>query len=106
MTDFNIDHLAELVAERVVAKLDQRQQLVDAGTLAALAGVSRDWVYQRRHELGCVPLGTGAKPRLRFDRDLALERISELQGQRKPRARRKPGATSSTPLLPLKADSE
>ena len=40
----DLDHLAEMVANLVVEKLDKRQQLIDAQTLAALAGVSRDWV--------------------------------------------------------------
>ena len=100
----DLDHLAEMVANLVVEKLDKRQQLIDAQTLAALAGVSRDWVYQHRSALGCVPLSSGSRPRLRFDRDLALERIRELKGESVRRVRRK-SVRASVELLPVRDDA-
>jgi len=44
---------------------------MDAARLAAELGVTRSWVYEHRDELGAVRLGTGTKPRLRFDLNTA-----------------------------------
>jgi hypothetical protein len=44
-----------------------REPLVDAATLAAELGVSRDWVYEHAAELGALRLGSGPRARLRFD---------------------------------------
>jgi hypothetical protein len=69
----------EAVARRVVELIHDEggsptgRQLVDAATLAAELGVDRSWVYSHSGELGAVKLGTGSKPRLRFDREVALE---------------------------------
>jgi hypothetical protein len=63
----------EAVAHRVAELIhDEAQQtigrrLVDAATLAAELGVERSWVYEHADELAPVRLGTGSKPRLRFD---------------------------------------
>jgi len=69
----------EAVARRVVELIRDEggsptgRQLVDAATLAAELGVDRSWVYSHRGELGAIKLGAGSKPRLRFDREVALE---------------------------------
>jgi hypothetical protein len=72
-----LDELRELRAA-VEASLAQPQPsgLVDAGTVAAVLGVSRAWVYDHADELGGVRLGDGAKPRLRFDLNAARERMA------------------------------
>jgi hypothetical protein len=59
----------EAVARRVAELLgeDNAADLVDAGELARLMGVSRDHVYRHADELGAVRLGTGKRARLRFD---------------------------------------
>jgi hypothetical protein len=54
--------------------------MVDAAALAERLGVSRDFVYEHKLELGGVALGTGPRPRLRFDPDAAIERLQELTG--------------------------
>lgn len=41
--------------------------LVDAATVAAALGVTRETVYAHRDRLGARRLGDGARPRLRFD---------------------------------------
>jgi len=46
--------------------------LVDAATLARELGVSRDYVYDHRDELGGRRIGDGERPRLRFDLGEAL----------------------------------
>jgi hypothetical protein len=67
----------EAVARRVVELIHDEggsptaRRLVDAATLAAELGVDRSWVYAHRGELGAIQLGTGSKPRLRFDSEVA-----------------------------------
>lgn len=67
----------EAVARRVVELIRDEggsstvRRLVDAATLAAELGVDRSWVYAHRGELGAIQLGTGSKPRLRFDPEVA-----------------------------------
>jgi hypothetical protein len=75
----------EAVARRVVELLEerglQRRQLVDAAELARLLGIERSWVYAHAIELGAVKLGEGAKPRLRFDPEIAarvLRRVGDV----------------------------
>lgn len=61
----------EAIARRVVEILERRglqgRELVDAAELARRFGIERSWVYSHAIELGAVKLGSGAKPRLRFD---------------------------------------
>jgi hypothetical protein len=84
------DALVEAVAHRVIALLGE--QATDGGALAELLGsaiaarsqpadrelltvaqiareygVHPSWVYAHQRELGAIRLGTGPKPRLRFD---------------------------------------
>jgi hypothetical protein len=72
----------EAVARRVVELIRTGghphgdRQLVDAATLAAELGVERSWVYAHRAELGAIQLGSGSKPRLRFDVEVAGELLA------------------------------
>lgn len=67
----------EAVARRVVELIRSEgdspagRRLVDAATLAAELGVERSWVYAHRAELGAIQLGSGSKPRLRFEVEVA-----------------------------------
>jgi hypothetical protein len=66
----------EAVALRVVQLMHSGhvandRGLVDAATLAGELGVDRSWVYAHRDALGVVRLGSGSKPRLRFDLQVA-----------------------------------
>jgi hypothetical protein len=76
----------EAVARRVVELIGSdgnsrvKRRLVDAATLAVELGVERSWVYAHRCELGGMQLGTGPKPRLRFDLATAREAISHSAG--------------------------
>jgi hypothetical protein len=45
--------------------------LVDAATLGRELGVSRQFVYDHAEELGVLRLGSGRRPRLRFDLKVA-----------------------------------
>lgn len=88
-------------------------KLLTAHEIAEALGVTRAWVYSHAQELGAIRLGTGPKPRLRFEVDLVAERLaarsvseqSELQGPAPQRASRSPRVSrtgSSTDLLPIK----
>jgi hypothetical protein len=84
--------------------------LVDAGQLARLLGVSRQWIYEHANELGAITIGDGSKPRLRFDpavASLVVERrrrrapAAEPQLDGPPRAGRPRGRRTTVPLLPV-----
>jgi hypothetical protein len=105
----------EAIARRVVELLDRRgvacgPELVDAAELARRLGIERSWVYTHAIELGAVKLGSGRKPRLRFDPQVAarvLRRTDEgpaadppaRSGERARRSRRPEG---QVPLLPIR----
>ena len=67
--------LVEAIVERLVEVLRPSgadgRGLVDANELARLLGCSTSWVYANASELGAVRLGTGKRPRLRFDPGVA-----------------------------------
>jgi len=71
----------EAIARRVVELLEKRglqdRELVDAVELARRFGIERSWVYSHAIELGAVKLGSGAKPRLRFDPEVAARVVQE-----------------------------
>jgi hypothetical protein len=81
--------LAETVGVRsfVAAPADVSKpsaHLVDAAELARILSVSRRYVYEHRDELACVALGSGKKPRLRFDVEVARGRFACLSSKRSP----------------------
>jgi hypothetical protein len=61
-----------------------------AGRVAAHYDVAVGFIYQHADELGCIRLGGGERPRLRFDPDVVRERWSGLGG-----SSQKPGPTRS-----------
>ncbi len=83
----------EAIARRVVELLDRRglsggPELVDAAELARRLGIERSWVYTHAIELGAVKLGSGRKPRLRFDPQVAARCLRQaVKGRRPDRAR-------------------
>lgn len=85
----------EAVARRTVELLrgDQASTfaLVDARELAAMLGVSVDYVYGHSSKLGAVRLGSGRRARIRFDVDVA-RRALEASRRRPPGRPRKSGA--------------
>jgi hypothetical protein len=112
----------EAVARRVVELLrtesrsSRERRLVDAATLAAELNVERSWVYAHRAELGAIQLGSGSKPRLRFDVDIARELLAsstskESQAPQTPVAagsssrRRRQRLGSNTQLLPIRGSA-
>ncbi len=75
----------EAIARRVVEILEQRglqsRELVDAAELARRFGIERSWVYSHAIELGAVKLGSGPKPRLRFDPQIAARLLRKAGEQ-------------------------
>ena len=72
-----LHELAMLVVDEIerrqARKASSHVGLVDTQTLARALGVSRRFVYQHADELGAQRLGSGSKPRLRFDLEAARE---------------------------------
>lgn len=79
------DRVAEETAQRVADLLADADaeaarggpSLIDAQEAADLLGVSPRWVRQHADELGGMRLGSGARPRWRFDAALVQERVEE-----------------------------
>jgi hypothetical protein len=111
--------ICERIAELVVNELERRKQRpesegaawVDATTAARMLGVKRGYIYRHKDELGAEPIGTGPKPRLRFD----TERLRAARGSTAPKAAapaprpgRKGGGRRDRPvrLLPVAGEGE
>jgi hypothetical protein len=78
--------LADLIADRLredqaPVNASSRGGLVDAHELAAQLGVSESWVYGNATLLGVVRLGSGSRPRLRFDVVAAREAMGCSSGK-------------------------
>lgn len=108
----------EAIARRVVELLEkrglQRRELVDAAELARRFGIERSWVYSHAIELGAVKLGTGAKPRLRFDPEIAARVLRKVDGTHAAdpparsgkRAGQPQGSEGRAELLPIRGRGE
>lgn len=66
--------VAELVGDTTAAGADRRERIT-AEEVSNWWGVSRRWVYDHADELGARRLGSGRRPRLRFDPDEVAERL-------------------------------
>jgi hypothetical protein len=74
-----IDAIARRVIELLPRGVVAPAELVDAAELARRLGVERSWVYTHAIQLGAIKLGNGRRPRLRFDPQVAIERIRAAQ---------------------------
>ena len=115
--------VADEVVDRVMAELEDRlaadlprasRQLLTAAQLAQQLGVTRRWIYEHATHLGAIRVGTGAKPRLRFDADVAAQALNPSHANKGPelpdrpqrqRSRRRPPRQSASagdecPTLP------
>ena len=84
----------EAIALRVAAALTQETRpFLSAQQVADRYGMTREWVYLHKNELGAVPLGTGAKPRLRFPLDACdqyfRDKVEARRAKSQPRPRRR-----------------
>ncbi len=62
---------------------DPPPRLLTAAEVARWWGVDRSWVYNHAAELGARRLGSGRRPRLRFDPDEVAERLGAPLPQRR-----------------------
>ena len=118
----SLDDLARRVADLVVEHLDtppspvqDEGRLLSAAQVAQRWGVDRSWVYDHAEDLGVRRLGTGVRPRLRFD---PVEVAAYLDGAKSATAadrhapepsdvRRSPGMGSDCEEgLPIRGQSE
>ena len=73
--------------------------LLTANQVARRFNVARTWVYAHADELGAIRLGTGSRPRLRFDQAVVAQALAASSGRRRPR--RAAAAPTGAPLLPI-----
>jgi hypothetical protein len=105
----DVEAIARRVAELLRADPTADAQYVDAATIARRFGVTRAWVYQHKLDLGAVPLGSGPKPRLRFDMSrvgqvLATARdVPRAQRRGRPPTSRRPRTPTGLPVLEYEA---
>jgi hypothetical protein len=115
LTPEAIEQIARRVAELLAGERPAPGGLVDAATVARHYGLTRAWVYQHAEQLGAIAIGTGPKPRLRFDLH-AVGEVLRTPGRRaqptaesapapsRPRRRqKKPAPEVEGDLLPINA---
>jgi Zn-dependent peptidase ImmA (M78 family) len=115
LEDAQLERLADLVAERVLAAqadvrpaaaVESKIGLMSAAEVALTLGVSRRYVYEHAEELGGVRVGVGAKPRLRFDLEAVKAAMHGPVAESKdeaaqPRSRHRTAAGRGTSRAPL-----
>jgi hypothetical protein len=74
--------------------------LLTADQVARRFNVARSWVNAHADELGAIRLGSGSRPRLRFDQAVVAQALATSAAGRR-RARRAPTTLSGAPLLPI-----
>jgi hypothetical protein len=126
-TEDPIAALADRIAERLAARLGTRlaelaepiapgasEELWTARRVAAHYRVGVSFVYQHANELGCIRLGGGKCPRLRFDPAIVQARWSRVGGalpsegrqRRRPKSRRAASSGQHNGDVLLKFDRE
>jgi hypothetical protein len=93
--------VAELLRRRDSSD-DATHALLTAGQVAARFNVDRTWVYAHAGELGVVRLGSGRRPRLRFDPAIVAQHLLAAPPQTLTRTAPRAPAPGSAPLLPIK----
>lgn len=95
LTPNEIEAVAGRVAELLRARTEARPvsrrsgpRMVTASEVAQWCGVERSWVYAHAEQLGARKIGTGERPRLRFDLNEVSERIAALNDSQSARGSR------------------
>lgn len=81
----SIEAVAQRVAELVAAAPEEpasRPERITAEEVSRWWGVSRRWVYDHAEELGARRMGSGRRPRLRFDSEEVAERLGPPEDDR------------------------
>jgi hypothetical protein len=85
MSDSALDRAAMSSLAREVAQLLRHERpgdaLMTAREVAARLNVERSWVYTHAEELGAVRIGSGPRPRLRFDPAVIEQRLLPARGR-------------------------
>ncbi len=109
----DLERLAELVAEHLAGDARPSGGLVDVRAVAALLGVSTDFVYSHARELGGIKLADSPRAPWRFDVDRAREVMAARTAAPAecltlPRRQRSTKTTTSSgvPLLPIARHAE
>jgi hypothetical protein len=118
----SLDDLAHRVADLVhqqqgapAPKAETEGRLLSAAQVAERWGVDRSWIYEHAEQLGVRRLGTGVKPRLRFDPALVAAYLEPTDDQPAPEVgrvrsgnvRRSPRmASDCAEALPFRPDLE
>jgi hypothetical protein len=71
----SIEAIAQRIAELAAAEPAPLPERITAEEVSRWWGVSRRWVYDHAEELGARRMGSGRRPRLRFDSDEVEERL-------------------------------
>lgn len=127
-----VEALATRVADLLANRIPPRQnppgsreaeegaagRLLSAAQVAERWGVDRSWVYRHAEQLGAIRLGTGTRPRLRFDPHRVTDYLSAddrsttadanraRRAKRADRRRSRRRARDCGDLLPILGDSE
>jgi hypothetical protein len=103
VTPDELERLADLVADRVLARLQApapAPSLLTAEQVAQRLGVGRDAVYAMADQLGAKRLGEGPRARLRFDAARVDEALTADAKEPVPmRRKRRQTTTNGAPLL-------
>jgi hypothetical protein len=94
------EQVAELLRRRDTS--DDPHALLTAGQVAVRFNVDRSWVYAHAHELGVVRIGSGRRPRLRFDPAIVAQQLLAAPPQTTTGAIRRTRDAGTAPLLPIK----
>jgi hypothetical protein len=107
-----LEQLAAYVARHLAAFLanEAHSGLIDAAEVARRHGVTRAWVYEHADRLGAIRLGTGSRPRLRFNPDRVTAALTQhgktATPQRRRAGRRRRNTTNGgAPLLPIATEA-
>jgi hypothetical protein len=78
----DIEAIAQRVAELLSQASAPSNDYLDAAGVAKRFGVSRDWVYGHKHELGGIPKGECSRTRWLFDADCVRQALKARAGVR------------------------
>jgi len=75
--------LAELLGPggRACGPSGEDEDVISAAEVSRRYGVQRRWVYENREFLGAIELGTGPRPRIRFDPGFLERRLGPPDGE-------------------------
>lgn len=73
LTDADVQRIARATVDLLRLEDAAPRDLLTSAEVAARFGVSAAWVRERADQLGAIRLGTGSRPRLRFDPEVVRD---------------------------------